>query len=601
MMSLANTDPLATPAGPESAAARQRRVASQRVRDARDRLTSTSGTRPAFDYELLRQYAQNRLSGSLGVILLATAIGLISTYWASIAWAGLWMAMVLTIQLASMVKCREFLAQPASDAAIGRARLTFVVLDLLFGLAWTINLVHPADDRTSSDIIDVFVMLLVVAVSSMLGSSLPIAVFATTVPLTAAVAINYLLAGSVHGYVLAGLALTALCYFGLLTNRLYGSNLATLEARAEKDALIGELEQAKAKSDEARRHAEAANIAKSRFLAQMSHELRTPLNAILGFSEVMKNELFGAHAVRAYKDYSDDIHNSGVHLLGLINEILDLSRIEAGRYELNEESVALVQVADECRHLLKLRASNRGIARSVRTGHAAAVGRRARGPADLPQSPVQCHQVHAASRRGVAQGGLDRRGRAVFQRPGQRPRHSRERDTDRAGHLRRGLERDQIGGTGRRARPAHREEPDRAAWWHLLAQIEAARGHRSDRHLPAGARHDRARAGGGSGASPDLRSAAAPSVAGRTPPVRSDRGIARLDEIRPRPPPSRPQERLAGMTPAVRPVRAPAGAGGADLIAAARLHNCYDPVRTDGHHPFWPRHHRPERPPCAPR
>jgi len=63
--------------------------------------------------------------------------------------------------------------------------------------------------------------------------------------------------GTVNGYVLAGLALTALCYFGLLANRLYASNLAMLEARAEKDALIGELEQAKAKSDEARRHAEA--------------------------------------------------------------------------------------------------------------------------------------------------------------------------------------------------------------------------------------------------------------------------------------------------------------------------------------------------------
>src|SRR6202040_2034368 len=154
---------------------------------------------------------------------------------------------------------------------------------------------------------------------------------------------------------------TAEGYFVMLAHRLYSTTLATIEARAEKDALIGELEQAKAKSDEARRHAEAANIAKSRFLAQMSHELRTPLNAILGFSEVMTNELFGAHAVPAYKDYANDIHNSGVHLLGLINEILDLSRIEAGRYELNEEAVALVQVAEECHHLLKLRAATRGI------------------------------------------------------------------------------------------------------------------------------------------------------------------------------------------------------------------------------------------------
>jgi two-component system cell cycle sensor histidine kinase PleC len=93
----------------------------------------------------------------------------------------------------------------------------------------------------------------------------------------------------------------------------------------------------------------------------MSHELRTPLNAILGFSEVMKNELFGAHTVPAYKEYADDIHDSGVHLLGLINEILDLSRIEAGRYELNEEAVSLLQVAEECHHLLKLRAATRGI------------------------------------------------------------------------------------------------------------------------------------------------------------------------------------------------------------------------------------------------
>ena len=65
--------------------------------------------------------------------------------------------------------------------------------------------------------------------------------------------------------------------------------------------------------------------------------MRTPLNAILGFSEVMKGELFGVHNVPAYKEYSNDIHSSGEHLLMLINEILDLSRVEAGRYELRED------------------------------------------------------------------------------------------------------------------------------------------------------------------------------------------------------------------------------------------------------------------------
>ncbi len=117
-----------------------------------------------------------------------------------------------------------------------------------------------------------------------------------------------------------------------------------------------------AKSDDALLRAEAASLAESRFLAQMSHELRTPLNAILGFSEVMKSEILGAHANPTYREYAGDIHSSGQHLLNLINEILDLSRIEAGRYELNEEAVPLASVVEDCRHLLKIRAKTRGIA-----------------------------------------------------------------------------------------------------------------------------------------------------------------------------------------------------------------------------------------------
>ena len=83
--------------------------------------------------------------------------------------------------------------------------------------------------------------------------------------------------------------------------------------------------------------AEAASVAKSQFLANISHELRTPLNAILGFSEIMKAEMFGPLGSPQYRGYAADIHDSGSHLLTVINDILDLSKIEAGKFELNEE------------------------------------------------------------------------------------------------------------------------------------------------------------------------------------------------------------------------------------------------------------------------
>jgi two-component system cell cycle sensor histidine kinase PleC len=102
-------------------------------------------------------------------------------------------------------------------------------------------------------------------------------------------------------------------------------------------------------------------VAKSRFLATMSHELRTPLNAILGFSEVMKTEIMGPMSSPIYRDYAANIHYSGTHLLNLINEILDLSRIEAGRYELRETPLRLVDVVEDCHRLLKLRAESKGL------------------------------------------------------------------------------------------------------------------------------------------------------------------------------------------------------------------------------------------------
>ena len=134
-----------------------------------------------------------------------------------------------------------------------------------------------------------------------------------------------------------------------------------LHLREEKRALITRLETALADATRARNRAETASRAKSQFLANMSHELRTPLNAVLGFSEVIRDRLFGDGAMARYSEYADSIHVSGTHLLGLINDILDLSKIEAGKLELAPEGFDLVADMNEALRLVEPQASRKRI------------------------------------------------------------------------------------------------------------------------------------------------------------------------------------------------------------------------------------------------
>ena len=145
----------------------------------------------------------------------------------------------------------------------------------------------------------------------------------------------------------AGMSIV-LVALGLLTARMLQQ--AVLREAAEREILAAKL------------RAEAASEAKTSFLANMSHELRTPLNAILGFSEMIRDRLHGPDGATRYCEYAGDIHASGTHLLDLVNDVLDMSKIEAGRYQLHLEYVDVARTVAACLSIVQSRAVAKGIA-----------------------------------------------------------------------------------------------------------------------------------------------------------------------------------------------------------------------------------------------
>jgi two-component system cell cycle sensor histidine kinase PleC len=317
-----------------------------------------------LDLRLLHLFAQASRNSAQGLAAFSFIVAAFSSFFLPFHYVLAWLAPQIFLICFANRFAVSFLDTVERADDLKPWRLRFIGLEAARGLTWgaLAGLVLAVSDQPTARGFGFMILLSASAMAATIGPSIPAAVVGSIVSMSAIASIVLVSAGLDVGTLL--LVALAACMQLYLVRVAYGfgaTALAILSAQIEKDDLIEELAAANATSDLARRRAENANFAKSKFLAAMSHELRTPLNAILGFSEVMKGELFGSHSVESYREYSKDIHESGQHLLGLINEILDLSRIEAGRFELNENAVRLTSVVEDCRHLLALRAKGRSI------------------------------------------------------------------------------------------------------------------------------------------------------------------------------------------------------------------------------------------------
>ncbi|WP_169738491.1 sensor histidine kinase [Afifella pfennigii] len=319
-----------------------------------------------FEQEMSEQYATNRASFAIIlaglIVVLSGGLVLVGEPLRAAIWGG----GALFLHLVAVATCRRYISLGPNARSIVDWRRRFVAVEMAYGLVFAaypflFPHTYSAEALVGVDVLRFATVTAFISLSALVAAPLPAATVASTLPIAVALAAAHLVSPSVVDILVALCALGAellFLYLAMELNRQYAQNLIF---RAEKDAAFAELEQSKAVSDEARRRAEAANMAKSQFLATMSHELRTPLNAILGFSEVMRNEMLGPIENDAYKDYLNDIYSSGQHLLKLINEILDLSRIEAGKRELREELLSLTDLAKEAKSLLDLKARQRNI------------------------------------------------------------------------------------------------------------------------------------------------------------------------------------------------------------------------------------------------
>ena len=312
--------------------------------------------------DLLVLFLRNQLRVAPAMPILSMLLALTCLQWTPLLQSMTWFLAAISCQALQWYFCHTYFSRERSDSEQNEWIGVLSASELLIGVCWALPLFLFWNSAGSMQQVYLIASIMAVLAVRLLvvNSFMPVLVAGTGV-LTVGVALRCVSAQDPVYLALAGTIIALEAFFLLVARNLQETARDMLIFKAQKDSLIADLKREKIKAEEEKQRAEEANKAKSAFLATMSHELRTPLNAIMGFSEIIKREMFGPLHVPAYRNYADDIHHSGHYLLALINDILDLSRIEAGRRDTSDEPLSVLVAVEEANHLLLMKATEKRI------------------------------------------------------------------------------------------------------------------------------------------------------------------------------------------------------------------------------------------------
>ncbi|MGQ0741701.1 MAG: sensor histidine kinase [Alphaproteobacteria bacterium] len=304
---------------------------------------------------------------AVAAMLCSAPVGLFGN--APVAYGFAVVALVALTSLARFLVLQRFYnweRKPAALESTFRWSRHFLILQFFISSAWGANIWLLW--QSGSLVNNVFLCLASLAVVTRFlvtrGGQFHL-FFTSVAPLLVIVLARFAAEMSLGTVLLGGLVLAYTLQLVREARRASERMASDAHLRFINEDMARDLEEARDEALKKRFEAETANASKTAFLANMSHELRTPLNAILGFSEIIARECLGPVGVTRYKEYANDIHNSGTHLLSLINDLLDVAKIEAGRMEIEPHMIESAATLEDALKLVAVKARERNQTLSI--------------------------------------------------------------------------------------------------------------------------------------------------------------------------------------------------------------------------------------------